>query len=92
MSNDLRSKVAFSLAVSQNADYFYDMIDEWETMEDWEKEAYPDEYPDMAYEDLNQFLEYADRLIQDLGLEKWNDGPSNTKVRYMTRWFDRDGV
>lgn len=38
--SDLRSKVAFSLAVSQNADYFYDMIDEWETMEDWEQEAY----------------------------------------------------
>lgn len=90
--SELRDKIAFSIAVSMNSDYFYDMIDEWESMEDWEQEAHPDEYPEMAYDDLNQFLEYADQLIEDLGLEKWNDGPRNTMVRYMTRWFDRDGV
>lgn len=92
LRNDLRNKIARSLAVIQNADYFYDLIDEWESWSYDMQLSYPDEYPGMAYEDLNQFLEYADRLIEDLGLEKWDDGPSNTKVRYMTRWYDRDGI
>lgn len=48
---ELRDRVAFSLAVAQNADYFYDEIEEWESMDEWEQEAYPDEYPGMAYEE-----------------------------------------
>lgn len=88
---EFRDRVALSLAVIQNADYFYHEIDQWESMDEWEQQAYPDEYPEMAYEDREEFLGYADRLIQDLGLEKWNDGPSNTMERYMTRWFYKNG-
>ena len=88
---ELRDRVALSLAVIQNADYFYEEIDQWESMDEWEQEAYPDEYPEMAYEDREQFLDYADRLILLLGLEKWNDGPANSMERYMTRWFHKDG-
>ena len=88
---ELRDRIALYLAEIQNSDFFYDEIDQWESMDEWEQEAYPGEYPEMAYEDREQFLGYADRLIQELGLEKWNDGPSNTMERYMTRWFDTDG-
>lgn len=88
---ELRDRIALSLAVIQNADYFYEEIDQWESMDVWEQEQYPDEYPEMAYEDREQFLDYADRLILLLGLEKWNDGPANSMERYMTRWFHKDG-
>lgn len=88
----LRDRIAYYLAVIMGADYFYDDIEEWESMDEGEQEAYPDEYPGMAYDDRDQFLDYADKLILSLGLEKWNDGPANSMERYMTRWFDTDGL
>ena len=87
----LRDRIAHSLAVIMDADYFYDEIDQWESMDEWDQEAYPGEYPESAYDDRDQFLGYADKLILSLGMEKWNDGPANSMERYMTRWFDTDG-
>ena len=88
---EFRDRVALALAVIMDADYFYDEIDQWESMDEEEQEAYPDEYPGSAYDDRDQFLEYADKLILCLGLEKWNDGPANSMERYMTGWFRKDG-
>ena len=88
---EFRDRVALALAVIMDADYFYDEIDQWESMDEGEQEAYPGEYPGSAYDDRDQFLEYADKLILCLGLEKWNDGPSNSMERYMTGWFRKDG-
>lgn len=89
---ELRDRIALYLAEIQNADYLYEEIDQWESMGEWEQEHHQNEYPGMAYEDREQFLGYADKLIEALGLEKWNDGPSNSMERYMTRWFNKDGA
>lgn len=89
---EFRDRVAQYLAETLSADFFYEEIDQWESMDEGEQQAYPDEYPETAYEDREQFLGYADKLIEALGLEKWNDGPANSMERYMTRWFDTDGL
>lgn len=51
--------VAAAIARTADSDYWTDEIAEWEVAEEWEREAHPDEYPGMAYEDREWFRDQA---------------------------------
>lgn len=55
--------VAKAIARAADADGWTDEIAEWEAMEDWERDAYPDEYPGMAYEDQVDYINQAEAAI-----------------------------
>lgn len=62
----LRDRLARAIAVAQDADYFFDEIERWEQAEEWEREAYPGEYPSMAYEDREYYRKVADAVLAEL--------------------------
>ena len=68
MSDDLRDRIAEAIARAQDADYWVGEIARWERSEEWEREAYPDLHPDMAYEDRDDYRTAAQSVIDDLGL------------------------
>ncbi|GAA1149341.1 hypothetical protein F6W69_10560 [Microbacterium oxydans] len=51
--------VAAAIAQAADADYWTDEIAAWEGAEAWEREAHPDNYPAMAYEDREAFRKQA---------------------------------
>lgn len=59
LSDETVERAALAIARAENADYWAEEIDRWEQSEEWERKAYPDEYPGMAYEDRGQFREAA---------------------------------
>jgi hypothetical protein len=66
MSDDgvpTREQIAEVIAKAEDADYWIDEVREWETQEDWEQAAHPEEYPSMAYEDRESFLRAADAVL-----------------------------
>lgn len=50
---------ARAIARAADADYWVDEVAGWEAQEEWEREAYPEEYPAMAYEDKASFMKQA---------------------------------
>jgi len=50
---------AKAIARAADADYWVDEVAGWEMQEEWEREAYPEEYPAMAYEDRANFMKQA---------------------------------
>jgi hypothetical protein len=58
-----REQVAEAIAKSQDADYWTDEIAAWEALEQWERDAQPDNYPGMAYEDRTNYLDNADAVL-----------------------------
>ena len=70
LSDESVERAARAIARAENADYWAEEIDRWEQSEEWERKAYPDEYPGMAYEDRGQFREAARAaLTAALGIE-----------------------
>ncbi|WIB65808.1 hypothetical protein [Curtobacterium sp. MCBD17_040] len=61
-----RELVAATIARAQDADYWVEEIRAWEAKEQWERDAYPGEYPGMAYEDRDHFLRAADAVLDAL--------------------------
>ena len=59
----MRERIAEALAVAMDADYWVGEIRHWEALEGWERNAYPDEYPGMAYEDRNNYRTAADAVL-----------------------------
>lgn len=55
-------EVARALA-DESDDGCFDRIDEWESQEDWEREAYPDNHPTSDYEDAEHWTRLASRLF-----------------------------
>lgn len=51
--------IAVAIAQAADADYWTDEIAAWEGAEAWEREAHPDNYPGMAYEDRETFRKQA---------------------------------
>ena len=52
-------RVAEAIAKAADADYWTDEIRDWEASDEWEREAHPDNYPGMAYEDREAFRSQA---------------------------------
>ena len=55
-------EIARELA-DEGDDGCFDRIDEWEGREEWEREAYPDDYPASDYEDARYWTRLAARLV-----------------------------
>lgn len=94
---ELRDRLAVTLAKAQDADYWTAEIAEWEGHEVWQREAFPGEYPAMAYEDRSNYRDAAQAIIDDLGLtmesgdgqaSPYGDGPITLDgmVRVVGRW------
>ena len=92
MSDELRDRIAEAIARAQDADYWTDDIARWERSEEWEREAHPDEYPGMAYEDRDDYRTAAQAVIDDLGLTVEErtvgarGGVLGTESRVVGRW------
>ena len=84
MTDNLRDRIAVSIAKAQNADYWTDEITTWEGLEAWQREAFPDEYPSGAYEDRSDYRDAAQAIIDDLGLAVETHAATHAK-RTMTR-------
>ena len=52
-------RIAAAIAEADSADYWVPEITDWETSEEWKREAYPDEYPSSAYEDRERYRKQA---------------------------------
>lgn len=50
---------ARALAHTFGADDCFERVDEWEALEDWEREAHPDERPGFDYEDCSNYRRSA---------------------------------
>lgn len=88
-------RVAEAIAKAADADYWTDEIAEWECAEEWEREAHPDEYPGMAYEDREQFRTQARAALAAAGVApqsepKYEYGPGYKEAN--GRWFSLDGA
>ena len=67
--------VAVAIAKAADADYWTDEIAEWENAEQWEREAYPDNYPSTAYEDREEFRKQARAALRAAGVVSVQDEP-----------------
>jgi hypothetical protein len=59
ISNEAIEAAARAWAIHDETDGCFERVDEWEALEDWEREAYPDEYPGSDYEDCGDYRERA---------------------------------
>lgn len=60
MSTDPRiDAAARAWAIHREHDGCFERVDAWEALEDWEREAHPDEYPESDYEDRDTYLSFA---------------------------------
>ncbi|MDR7189759.1 hypothetical protein J2Y46_002585 [Microbacterium sp. BE35] len=57
-------RVAEAIARTADADYWKTEISEWEGSEDWEREAHPDNYPGVAYEDREWYRKQARAALE----------------------------
>lgn len=78
ISKEALDRAARAAAARDDYDGCFDRIDEWEAQSDWEKDAYPDEYPSMDYEDrefwrkhIRAALEAAAPLLM---AQAWDEG------------------
>lgn len=55
-------------SITSDPTEFVQEIERWEASADWEKDAYPDEYPGWAYEDRENFRDQADAVLALLGI------------------------
>ena len=73
-------RIAAAIAEADSADYWVPEITDWETSEEWKREAYPDEYPSSAYEDRERYRKQARAALLALepeGREVTGQGYSN---------------
>ncbi|MDF2920509.1 MAG: hypothetical protein K0S70_4727 [Microbacterium sp.] len=56
-------RVAAAIAKAADADYWVDEIGVWESLDLWEREAYPDNYPSSAFEDREWYRKQAHAAI-----------------------------
>lgn len=61
-------RVAEAIAKAVGDDYWVDEIAEWENAEEWYREAQPQEFPRMAYDDRQQFRAQALAAIAAAGV------------------------
>lgn len=46
-------------AIHRETDGCFERVDAWEALEEWEREAHPDEYPESDYEDCATYRSFA---------------------------------
>jgi hypothetical protein len=59
ISKEAIEAAARAWAIHDETDGCFERVDEWEALEDWEREAHPDEYPGSDYEDCGDYRERA---------------------------------
>ncbi len=60
-----REKTARTLAMVDDYDGCFERVDQWNALEQWERDAYPDEEPHSDREDCEFWLRRADALFTE---------------------------
>lgn len=64
ITDDEIERVAAAIAKAADADYWTDEIGAWENSEQWERDAHPDNYPGVAYEDREFYRKQARAALE----------------------------
>ena len=90
-------RIAAAIAEADSADYWVPEITDWETSEEWKREAYPDEYPSSAYEDRERYRKQARAALLALepeareDAEYFRDGDGDLwKLTDKGEWFHEE--
>lgn len=65
-AEDVREDIARAMALTDDYDGCFERIDEWEALEQWEREANPEEEPLTDREDAEWWLKRADSVLKVL--------------------------
>ena len=76
-------RIAAAIAEADSADYWVPEITDWETSEEWKREAYPDEYPSSAYEDRERYRKQARAAL--LALEPETDQELQDRIEVLEK-------
>lgn len=64
-----RETIARTLAATDDENDCFDEVDAWNALEEWEREAHPDDEPMMEREDCEYYLRRADAVLALFGQE-----------------------